>query len=296
MNLPHNTNRCVALLSKRHIKEPLRALLAAAGKAALLVLLPATMGCVAYVRPAGEWNEPVDLDLDDASLKGMRVKVDCVLNDGEGQVTPQDDEDCAKLRVTLGNTGARILLDTIPPEALASTALPPPGEGLSPAERAKAEKAGRERVKKREKFPKEIGDAKTEKADFRVNFVAFPTSSDHCGKSVLLFLFTFGLGPCLEDIESHADLYVTDVAKGVQIRKPLVVRVRRVLGASALALLLIDIQRPVNRKDYRRLAGAHLLEYVQNVVFTFAMRDRFEAQRPRVAQDGPARRSPKDGP
>ena len=31
------------------------------------------MGCVAYLRPTGEWNEPVDLDLDATSLAGTNA-------------------------------------------------------------------------------------------------------------------------------------------------------------------------------------------------------------------------------
>jgi hypothetical protein len=221
---------------------------------ALASLLFLVSGCIAYVRPVGAWNEPVDLKLDQSSLAGVRIKVDCALKDEDDQLTPQDDEDCMKLRTTLGNMGARILLDELPADA--------------------------KDPKKSAKFPKTIGDAKTETPDFRVSFLSYPTSSDHCGKSVIVLLLTFGVGPCFEDIDAKAELVITDVAKGTQVKKPVETQVRRILGAYALYMLLVDMGRPVNRKEWRRMAGDHFLTYVQNSVYSFAVRDKLAMEAP----------------
>lgn len=277
MNVPHKDSRCVPLLSKRQRAIVFRLL----RTSALFCVWVGASGCVAYLRPVGEWNEPVDLKLAKDSLQGVRIKVDCALNDGEGQITPQDDDTCKKLRVTVGNMGARILLDEIPPELQEAVAVKTETKKTqdAPDPNSKAERA---RARNRTKYPTDIGDAQTEKADYRVSYVAYPAVSDHCGKTLMILIFTFGLGPCLEDIDSRAELLITNVSTGTQIRKPLDVRVRRVLGAPALSMLLNDFLRPVTRREYRRLAGAHLLTYIQNIVYSFARKPQFEAERPRL--------------
>ena len=268
---PHKDNRCLAFLSKwqrQALCQPALVSFARAWQRTLMgiFLLTCLPACISYIRPLGEWNEPVDLRLDGQALQGLRIKVACQSNDGEGQLTASDDEECQKLRVVIGAMGARILYDEVPAEVRGDTG-----------------------AKNGSRLPSSIGDAKLERADYLVNYVAYPTSSDFCGKTFLLFVLSFGIGPCVEDGASRAELIVTDLTSGAQLKRSLETGVRQILGLPALSLLLSDMSRPVTRQDFRREAGKHLLKYVQNTVYSFASRRRLATERPRLAQ------SPFDG-
>ena len=232
---------------------------------AMLAFLGST-GCVAYVRPGPGWAMPIDLDLHQESLAGTRIKVDCALDDGEGQLTADEGVNCAKLRRVVGQLGARILLDDPPAELLA--------EKNGTAAATKDSAAARA---PREQLPRVIGNAKTETPDVTILYVAKEAESNHCGWSILLFIGTFGLGPCIENITSTAELRLTDVRSGRQTVRAFQVPVRRILGATALVLLLSDLARPLPRREERRLLGGRFLHFVQNEVFTFVVRDRLEA-------------------
>lgn len=262
MNSSHKDKLCAFVLSKRRLFAALAGSLMALAAAAPL------SGCVAYVRPHAEWAEPVDLRLDHASLAGVNIQIECSLDDGSGKLTPDDGDDCKRLRIAVGETGAKILLEDLPAEAVPLDPKKPVSE---------REKATRQRA--REKLPLYVGDLKTEKPALKIAWVARPTEADLCGKT-LIFLLFFGMGPCLQDIDSRATMIVTDLNKGTEIRKDLDLRVRRVLGAAALPLLLIDMTKPISRREYRNYIGENLLEYVQNTVYTFAVKGRLEAERP----------------
>ncbi len=263
-----------------------RALVSKVGRAALLFVATALLsGCISFVRPEGEWAESPDLRLDAEALAGVKLRVDCVLDSGDDQPPSKDDgPNCGKLRVELGYLGATILIED-PPEAedTGSGSGSASGVGSGGGSGSKALAAPRPRGRNDEPLPRRYGDQAKETPDYAVLYVSRASDSDYCGITILTLLF-FGMGPCLEDIDSGAELRVLDVARGNEVRKTMSLKVRRILGAAALPVLGMQYLRKRGRNEDREIFGRLFLRYLQNTVYTFAARDRIAALAPGEAQ------------
>ena len=193
-------------------------------------------GCVSLVRPNGEaWTQPVDLALTSSSLEGVIIDVRCL------KAPPDDDtytdhasKACRDISRSLRNLGASVYYD---------------GDEDAAADQKKPASP-----------------------DFSVAYVDRGVVADYCGWTLLPFIFSLGLFPCVQDFQTAAEVQILD-ENGLPIeRRSLAINVVGIYGVPALYYLLVKNINFAGLHQRNKQLGINLLRYVQNVAATYNAR------------------------
>ena len=194
------------------------------------------VGCVSLIRPNGEaWTQPADLALTSSALKGVTIEVRCLkAPPGDDNYADHDSKACRDISRSLRNLGATVYYD---------------GEDDAPT-----------------------AQKKPEFADFSVAYVDRGVKADYCGWTLLPFIFSLGLFPCVQDFQTAAELQILDENALPIERKSLLVDVVGIYGVPALYYLLVKNINLANLHRHNRQLAINLLRYVENTAATYNVR------------------------
>jgi hypothetical protein len=198
-----------------------------------LIVSSLLTSCVTYVYPQGKWVEPVDLTIKKDSLTGVVVKVTCKNKSG-GDIS--GGEACRFIKKTIGYMSAD-------------------GDGLQ-------EQRGQDSAQG------VTANEQGKPADIVVTYREVDSDTGMCGWSLIGMLLSGSVFPCQAEATSQASLTVLNLRTSRERTWPLKVLVRRYYGIGALAGLLSDIGKPLNRKEYQRQQAVNFMKFVQNKVYT----------------------------
>jgi hypothetical protein len=203
-------------------------------KIAAFFVLTFLTSCISYVYPKGKWVEPVDLSLNNASLSGVPVKVECADASG-GNLS--EGEACVFIKTIIANMAADV-------------------EGLPEKDDSESQPATP--VAKHEPLPPEI----------LVTYQEVDSTFGLCGWSLYPFIVSGSLFPCRADATSLAKLTVTTLKNQHSQSWPLEVYHRKYFGIGALFLMLSEIGKPLSRSAYRTQQSENFVKFVENKVYT----------------------------
>jgi hypothetical protein len=200
------------------------------------LLLPSLVlaGCISHVRPEGDWLSSPDLRLSNKSLENVNIALECGYGEPDNWQPDSGGDECLALQRALVHTGAAVT-----------------------------------RIVEDE-------DRKKISADFRVVYDIGDWSSDFCGPlpggQVLLFIFTIGTYPCIEDFEVTSELRIYDKSGVLAERHAYNSKVRKIYGWYALLKQLGRLANVKQFREFKRQNREQLLTSVRNKVYTYAYR------------------------
>ena len=227
-------------------------------KGLLFFICALVSSCVTYVYPKGGWAEPLDLELHNASLKGIVVKVTC--NDDGSSLQSSDSSAggaCFLIRRSIKNLGATVLDLT--------------KGSKSENDKGTNVEAEREVSDGAQQSGGLEGLSENVVPDVLVGYKDAPSHSGSCGWSWIPMIATGFLYPCLAETHAQATLTISTARSHWRSSSSLEVTVRKYFGTGALTLLLSDMGRPLSRTAYQRQLSDNFVSFVQSKVYTAAM-------------------------
>ena len=192
----------------------------------------------------GSWSEPVDLDLNSESLKGVGIKVRCLTSSKEDQ---SSNEYCLKLGEALQALGA-----VLSPRGDSSQSEVKPNEHNLDANSNSLISA--------------------QPLNLVVTIQNQDSNTGLCGWSLVPMILTFSLFPCEATSDSIAKLTIADVDTGLASSWPLKIHLKRYVGAGALILLGLDGLKPIPRSKYHEEIMRRFAIFVQSKTYSAAMK------------------------
>jgi hypothetical protein len=242
---------------------PKQARLVVASVALIAGCLEAT-GCYTLERPKGEWATALDLDVPGDALADLVVNIDCGSADTSSSrrsdtFRPGIYEGCRKVAELTRELGADV------------QAVP----GLLPDDR---------QTEAEEDAPAPEGAAPPV-ADFTLRYVDLGGHRDYGGWTLPVALFTFSFFPCIEDIETAAELQLRDAHGLIFARYPLHLDLIKIYGVAALYYDAVGFVSPARLGGRKSRSAASLRRYVANILYTY--RQRLDLSNAATAQAAP---------
>ena len=206
------------------------------------------IGCVTLTHPRGDWIKPVELPLDETSLEGARIGMEC----GEGQAAgrawhPAIFDGCRALARLLQGMGAKV--------SGAPGLLPKPKPGEGDVDEVQ-----------------EDGQTSTP-VDFTVRYVDRNHSRDYCGWTLPLFILSFSLFPCVEDVSSAAEIQLVHANGSIDRVYPLRLDVTSIYGPIALYYLALrGLELPQSSFLRQQRQERALIQYSAGLIYNYRLR------------------------
>ena len=190
------------------------------------------IGCVTLTHPRGDWIKPVELPLDETSLEGARIGMEC----GEGQAAgrawhPAIFDGCRALARLLQGMGAKV--------SGAPGLLPKPKPGEGDVDEVQ-----------------EDGQTSTP-VDF----------------TLPLFILSFSLFPCVEDVSSAAEIQLVHANGSIDRVYPLRLDVTSIYGPIALYYLALrGLELPQSSFLRQQRQERALIQYSAGLIYNYRLR------------------------
>ncbi len=236
-----------------------------------LSLLPilTTLGCVEFVTPAGGWLEPVDLQLNQESLKGQTIGLECGWEEFQFFNRLEKWEPYRPQESQKGNArGERVLS-------------PKKVGGLeSDNQYTEMNESGLSTLScfRMAQVIRSLGanlwdpDSQTD-PDFKVRYLNMDPERDYCGWTAVPYVLSFTLFPCLEYLKSQAVItFLGDHGK-YEKKLTLAADITAVYGVWVFYFIGVDLFRPAaNQRGFRKQRlGRDTIQTIQNHLYSFQM-------------------------
>ena len=233
----------------------------------LLFLLISSLefiGCHSIISNEAEWSRPVVVPVSAETLDGAKVMVECrsdlTLDPEFGAPRVKG---CNHLSQVIKNMGAKVY--TI------NQGTPIPVENEDDGDDDFEEDAAKPDSVTKASNPRGKPDLQP---DFILVFVSGSAKRDFCGWTVVPFILSFTLFPCVEDVVSRAELRIMDGAGHLRERRPLHVDSTNIYGIPALYYIAIDaMQRPEDPEAVTARRQQQFLDYVRSFVAGYWTRE-----------------------
>ncbi len=206
--------------------------------------------CVEYVHPSGQWVEPIDLNLDQQSMKDVVIKLSCVRSQVPGLIEdPNEDSSqlrpCPYLASILEETGAVIY------------------------QTANEDSATQNQDKKDEDSEEALAQSNSKRPyDIIVQYKEVRSESSDCALGFIPFYFTISVWPCRSDTQSQASLVVSNPNHGFAQEWPLALETHTYFGFGALALQFVDLFKDPTPIKYQKQMKENFVKFVRNKTYS----------------------------
>lgn len=232
-------------------------------KASLLTLF-ITLGCAEFIEPQEGWNDPVDLDLNNHSLKDKVIGLECGWEENRLFGTEEKwvswraapPAQVVGLEAVDGLNGSSVQDDQ--GQALG-------GSGVSCFGMAQVIKS----------LGATLWDPDSSVVpDFKVRYLDRGLERDYCGWTLGPYLLTATLFPCVESLKSQATLTLKAQKGQFQRKIALGVDIKAIYGVGAFYFLGVEFFRPTeSQRGHRKLRLARdTLKTIQNHLYSFQVR------------------------